>query len=133
MNTNVLTALYSKNESSLGRYTGGNVFSSIGRQGLKRAISSVASSTIAQKVANAVVNGAQKAVTAVVKGAPKVIANVAEKQAERFAEQHTPSIGKKNLKRGSTTPPAVLHSSPPSKKEKIDINKLIDGAGIVLD
>ena len=127
----IITSRRGSTAGGLGRYTGGNVFSSIGRQGLKRIINSAVTSTLAQKVANAVVNGAQKVVSTVANGAQKAVGKVAEKQAEQFIEQQIGSIGKK-LKRGSTTPPPIVYS-PPTKKEKIDINKLIDGAGIVLD
>ena len=124
----IITSRQGSTAGGLGRYTGGDVFNCIGRQGLKHAISAVTNSATAQNVANAVVNGAKKAASAVVKGA-----NIAERQTQRFTEKHTPLIGRKKIKRGSITPSSVLHTSPPTKKEKIDINKLIDGAGIVLD
>ena len=129
----IITSRRGSTAGGLGRYSGGDIFRCIGRQGLKRAISTIANSTLAQNLANAVVNGGQKkAVTAVVP--PKTIITE-ERQAQRFNENHTPLIGKKPLKRRSTTVPlpAVLNSSPPTKKEKIDINKVINGAGIVLD
>ena len=77
------------------------------------------------------VNGAQKVATSVTNGAQKAIGNIAEKQTERFVEQKIASLGNK-LKR-SLPQPTTVHLPPPTKKEKIDINKLIDGAGIVLD
>ena len=125
----IITSRHGSTAGGLGRYTGGDIFSSIGRQGLKRVINSAVSSTLAQKVADAVVNGAQKVATSVTNGAQKAIGNIAEKQTERFVEQNIASLGNK-LKR--SLPQPTVHS-PPTKKEKIDINKLIDGAGIVLD
>ena len=126
----IITSRRGSTAGGLGRYTGGDIFSSIGRQGLKRVINSAVTSTLAQKVADAVVNGAQKVATSVTNGAQKAIGNVAEKQTERFVEQKITSLGNK-LKRSLPSPSTVY--SPPTKKEKIDINKLIDGAGIVLD
>ena len=125
----IITSRRGSTAGGLGRYTGGDIFSSIGRQGLKRVINSAVTSTLAQKVADAVVNGAQKVATSVTNGAQKAIRNIVKKQTERFVEQKITSLGNK-LKRSLPQPAVHL---PPTKKEKIDINKLIDGAGIVLD
>ena len=102
----IITSRRGSTAGGLGRYTGGDIFSSIGRQGLKRVINSAVTSTLAQKVADAVVNGAQKVATSVTNGAQKSIGNVAEKQTERFVEQNIASLGNK-LKR--SLPPYTHH------------------------
>ena len=98
----------------LRRYGGGDVFSSIGRSGMKRIINKAANSSAAQKIANAVVDGAHQGVVKVVEDAKEFVTNKLKQIRKR------PSTSKQE-------------SKTPTKREKIDINQFVDGSGIILD
>ena len=108
-------------------YGGSGMFSSIAKKLFSKAINSAAKRGLAQKVVNAVVNGATNATQ---KAAENVV-----KEAYNVAGPHL----KKLIKRSSRG----KNESGAAKKRKlninsviegdIDINKIIDGSGIVFD
>ena len=100
----------------LRRYNGSGIFGSIGRKmyssGLKKVINIAKEQNLPQKVAGFVVDGAQSVGEELGKAAKrKLDAIVAKTQ-----QQQKPTL-----------------LSPPTKRSKIDINKLIEGQGIILD
>ena len=97
-------------------YGGSGIFMNIGKKLftrglLKKAINTAAKSTIAQKVSDAVVNGATAAT---------------QKATERALTEAVNIISKRNVH-------VPELSTTTSKKPKLDINSLIDGTGIVFD
>ena len=88
--------------------------------GLKKAISTGAKSVIAQKVADAVVNGATSTVQKAAEGAVNEAINSVK-----------PYV-KKKLFVGQKRSPIQIETVQ-NKIPKIDINSLIDGSGIVFD
>ena len=111
--------------SGLDRYKrGSGVLSSIKRKSLEHMINTPVNVAAAQKVVNAVVNGAQG-----------VIGNlIGQKTGELVGNKIVKAITKDNRKRGRSTggSSSTTHNQP-SKKVKVDINKLINGSGIILD
>ncbi len=120
---------------------GSGIFDSISRKmfasGLKKAISTGAKTVVAQKVATAVVNGAtsatKKAVESVVNEAinsvKPIIKNSLEKKLVAGQKRSSPAAAV------PVTLPIPLEESVVKKKKRsdIDINSLINGAGIVFD
>ena len=100
------------------RYGGSGIFDAISRKmlssGFKQAISTGAKSAIAQKVVDAVVNGATSATQKAVEGAVNEAIN------------KVTVLGKKR----SSPSPQEEETSP---AKKINISSLIDGSGIVFD
>ena len=105
----------------LRRYNGSGIFSSIGRKlfssGLKKVINVAKEANLPQKIANAVVNGAHTTGEALAKAAGEKLAKVAAK-----------NLGKVQL--------GVKRSALPlqeaSKHSKVDIDRLINGSGIII-
>ena len=128
-------------DSGLQRFNaaGSGIFDSITRKmfasGLKKAISTVANSVIAHKVADAVVNGAtsasQKAAESVVNEAVNTVKPIIKNSLKKLI------VGQKRSSPAVvpvTTIPTLLDESVVKKrKTDIDINSLINGAGIVFD
>ena len=104
------------------RYAGSGIFDSISRKmfasGLKKAISTGAKSVIAQKVADAVVNGATSTVQKAAEGVVNEAINTVKPYVKKLVGQKRSPIPLETVK---------------SEKPKIDINSLIDGSGIVFD
>ena len=100
----------------LRRYHGSGIFSSIGRKlfssGLKKVINAAAKANLPQKIANVVVNGAQSA---------------GEKLGKAAGEKLGTAV-RKGVKRKL----APLQEIVP-KHSKVDIDRLINGSGIVFD
>ena len=120
----VITAHQATN-SGLDRYKRGNgLFSSLGRKSLEHMINTPVTAAAAQKVVNAVVDGAQG-----------VIGNlIGQKTGELVGNEIVKAITKDNRKRGRSTAGASSSTTHnPSKKVNVDINKLINGSGIILD
>ena len=114
--------------SGLRRYRGEGIFSSIGRKlfssGLKKAINVATKANLPQKIANAVVNGAQSAGVKLGKAAGEKLGKAAGEKLGRI---------KKNKKRSA---PALLEEEevPQSiKHSKVDIDRLINGSGIIIE
>ena len=107
----------------LRRYNGSGIFSSIGRKlfssGLKKVINVAKEANLPQKIANAVVNGAQTTGEALAKAAGEKLAKVAGKN----------SIGKVQLAVKRLAP---LLQEVSSKHSKVDIDRLINGSGIII-
>ena len=110
--------------SGLRRYRGEGIFSSIGRKlfssGLKKVINVAAKANLPQKIANVVVNGAQSG---------------GEKIGTLAGEKLTRVILKKTKKRKKTTPviPQIEEATQSSKHPKLDIDRLINGSGIIIE
>ena len=110
--------------SGLRRYRGEGIFSSIGRKlfsyGLKKVINVAAKANLPQKIANVVVNGAQSG---------------GEKIGTLAGEKLTRVILKKTKKRRKTTPviPQIEEATQSSKHPKLDIDRLINGSGIIIE
>ena len=110
--------------SGLRRYRGEGIFSSIGRKlfssGLKKVINVAAKANLPQKIANVVVNGAQSG---------------GEKIGTLAGEKLTRVILKKTKKRKKTTPviPQIDEATQSSKHPKLDIDRLINGSGIIIE
>ena len=109
----------------MGRYyRGSGMFDTIARKlfsiGIKKIINSGTSSTIAHKVADAVVNGATSTVA-------DAIAKEVTSASVGAVKTAIDSIVKR-VKR-----PSIIVQPPLSKRTKIDIDSLIDGSGIVYD
>ena len=106
----------------LRRYNGSGIFSSIGRKlfssGMKKALLGKATENLSQKVADLVVDGAQAVGKKLGKTVGKKLGSVARK---RLSPSLTVAV------EGETSTP------PPAKRSKVDIDRLIDGSGIVLD
>ena len=105
----------------LRRYNGSGIFSSIGRKlfssGMKKALLGKATENLSQKVADLVVDGAQAVGKKLGKTVGKKLGSAARK---RLVPSPTVAV------EGET-------SIPPAKRSKVDIDRLIDGSGIVLD
>lgn len=93
----------------------GNITRKLFSSSAKSAISNAAKSAVAQKVVNAVVNGATSATQKAVEGAVN----------EAIKTYVKPKLSKKRA--------AAEEVVVEPKKSKIDINNLINGAGIVFD
>jgi len=110
--------------SGLRRYRGEGIFSSIGRKlfssGLKKVINVATKANLPQKIANVVVNGAQSG---------------GEKLGKLAGEKLTRVILKKTKKRKKATPviPQIEEVSQISKHPKLDIDRLINGSGIIFE
>ena len=112
--------------AGLHRYHGSGLFGSIGRKlfssGLKKVINVATKANLPQKIANVVVNGAQSA-------GQKFGKTVGEKLGKVAGEKVANSV-KETIKR-------KLAPSTEGKQveaaAKIDVNRLIDGSGIVFD
>ena len=112
----------------LRRYNGSGIFSSIGRKlfssGLKKVINVAREANLPQKIANAVVNGAQTTGEALAKAAGEKLAKVAAK-----------NLGKVQLgvKRSSSPSSLLLKEVEiPPKHSKVDIERIINGSGIII-
>ena len=102
----------------LRRYNGSGIFGSIGRKmyssGLKKVINIAKEQNLPQKVAGFVVNGAQSVGEELGKAAKRKLDAIVTKTQQQ--QQQKPTL-----------------LSPPTKHSKIDINKLIEAQGIILD
>ena len=102
----------------LRRYNGSGIFSSIGRKlfssGRKKVINVAAKANLPQKIANVVVNGAQSA----------------GKKLGKAVGEKLGTVVRKGVKRKLAP---VQQTIPLKKHSKVDINRLIDGSGIVFD
>ena len=132
----MMLVIHRRGRGGMGRYYhGSGMLGELGRQlfssGIKKVISSGTSSAIAHKVADAVVNGATSTTTKKVADAiVKEAVSAAGKASANAVNSVIDSVAKKvrNKKR--------LHypEEPVSfKKNKIDIDSLFDGSGIVYD
>ena len=118
------------------RYGGSGIIDTIVRaifsSGAK-AISSGASSAVAQKVANTVVNGATAAAKETANAALKGAAIAAQRAGERAINEAIKAVvtkataKKKRRKLPAPTVPAAAAA------KRFNINSLIDGSGILLD
>ena len=112
----------------LRRYNGSGIFSSIGRKlfssGMKTAINVASKANLPQKIANVVVNGAQSAGEKLGKAAGEKLGKVAGEKLGKVVEQ---KLGKRKASS------SLLVVPPPAKHTKVDINRLIEGSGIVRD
>ena len=110
--------------SGLRRYRGEGIFSTIGRKlfssGLKKVINVATKANLPQKIANVVVNGAQSG---------------GEKLGKLAGEKLTHVILKKTKKRKEATPviPQIEEATQSSKHPKLDIDRLINGSGIIIE
>ena len=124
-------------------YRGSGMFATIARKlfssGIKKAISSGASSAMAHKVADAVVNGATSTSKKVADAIVKEAASAAGKASARAVNTAIDSVVKKV---GKKRPAAPVATAPRNlaepcivvpKRRKIHINSVIDGSGIVYD
>ncbi len=110
--------------SGLRRYRGTGIFSTIGRKlfssGIKKVISVAAQANLPQKIANVVVDGARSA-------------------GEKFGKTAGGKLTSAVRKRVTRKRPAPIDSfseaeaqPPPSAKRKLDIDRIINGEGIIL-
>ena len=126
----------------MGRYyQGSGMFDTIARKlfssGIKKVISNGASSSIAHKVADAVVNGAtsstsKKVADAIVKEATSA-AGKASASAVKTAIDSVVNKVVKGVKRPAAIESSIIVHQQPSKRKKINIDSLIDGSGIIYD
>ena len=101
--------------------------------GVKKAINSATSSAIAHKVADAVVDGATSTSKKIAEAIVNKAASEAGKASANVVNSVIDSVGRKvrYKKRRSHYP--VQEQSLPLKKNKVDIDSLFDGSGIVYD
>ena len=125
----VIRNRYGSAAGGLHRYNGSGMFSSIGRKlfssGLKKVINVATKANLPQKIANTVVNGAQSV-------GENFGKTVSEKLGKVAGEKVVNTV-KKTLKRKLTPPEEQQIVAPPPKQTRIDVNRLINGSGIVLD
>ena len=117
--------------SGLRRYRGSGIFSSIGRKllssGLKKVINATSKANLSQKIANVVVNGAQSVGEKLGKTAGDKIGSVVRKKVKkRFAP--TPAASPSVLIEEATIVPPQR-----AKHPKLDIDRLINGSGIIFE
>ena len=124
----------------MGRYyRGSGMFDTIARKlfssGIKKVISNGASSAIARKVVDAVVNGASTSSKKVADAIVKEATSAAGKASTSAVKSAIDSIVKKGVKRPAVESSIIPHQQQPSlaKRKKINIDSLIDGSGIVYD
>ena len=110
--------------SGLRRYRGEGIFSSIGRKlfssGLKKVITVASNVNLPQKIADVVVNGAKTG---------------GEKLGTLAGEKLTQTILRKKGKRKRSPPidRSLEKESRNNKKKKLDIDRLINGSGIIIE
>ena len=109
--------------SGLRRYRGEGIFSSIGRKlfssGLKKVINVASKANLPQKIADVVVNGAKSG---------------GEKLGTLAGKKLTQTIIKKTKrKRPLPIDPSIEEESRNSKHSKLDIDRLINGSGIIIE
>ena len=109
--------------SGLRRYRGEGIFSSIGRKlfssGLKKVINVASKANLPQKIADVVVNGAKSG---------------GEKLGTLAGKKLTQTILKKTKrKRPLPIDPLIEEESRNSKHSKLDIDRLINGSGIIIE
>ena len=126
--------------SGMGRYYhGSGMFDEIARtlfsSGIKKAISSGTSSVIAHKVADAVVNGATSTSKRLADAIIKEAVSAAGKASTNAVNTVIDSVVNRVKKRPVQQQPhsEAFVTPPPLKRNKIDIDSLIDGSGIVYD
>ena len=129
----------------MGRYYhGSGMFGEIGRKffssGNKKIISSGASSAIAHKVADAVMNGAtstsKKVADAIAKERTSTSASAVKIAIDSVGKEVRGTKRLQSISAAAAEPSIVVQSSPPPpplKRTKINIDSLIDGSGIVYD
>ena len=109
--------------SGLRRYKGEGIFSSIGRKlfssGLKKVISVASKANLPQKIADVVVNGAKT-------GEEKLGTLAGEKLTQTI-------LDKKKRKRPSPFDTSSKEKTQSSKKSKLDVDRLINGSGIIIE
>ena len=109
--------------SGLKRYRSEGIFSSIGRKlfssGLKKVITVASKANLPQKIADVVVNGAKT-------GGEKLGTLAGEKLTQTI-------LKKKKRKRPSPIDTSSKEKTQSSKKSKLDIDRLINGSGIIIE
>ena len=109
--------------SGLRRYRGEGIFSSIGRKlfssGLKKVINVASKANLPQKIADVVVNGAKS-------GGEKLGTLAGKKLTQTILE-------KTKRKRPLPIDPSIEEESRNSKHPKLDIDRLINGSGIIIE
>ena len=109
--------------SGLRRYRGSGIFSTIGRKlfssGLKKVINIATKANLPQKIANVVVNGAQSAGKKIGKAAGEKLGSTVRKRLSKKRPAASNSL------------PTLLEASPPPPKQKVDIDRIINGSGIL--
>jgi len=109
--------------SGLRRYRGEGIFSSIGRKlfssGLKKVITVASKANLPQKIANVVVNGAKS-------GGEKLGTFAGEKLTKTI-------LKKKKRKRSFPIVTSLKEKTQSSKQPKLEINRLINGSGIIIE
>ena len=109
--------------SGLRRYRGAGIFSSIGRKlfssGLKKVITVASKANLPQKIADVVVNGAKT-------GGEKLGTLAGEKLTQTILE-------KKKRKIPSPTNTSSKEKTQSSKQLKLDVDRLINGSGIIIE
>ena len=109
--------------SGLRRYRGEGIFRSIGRKlfssGLKKVINVASKANLPQKIADVVVNGAKT-------GGEKLGTLAGEKLTQTILE-------KKKRKRPSPIDTSSKEKTQNSKQSKLDIDRLINGSGIIIE
>ena len=109
--------------SGLRRYKGEGIFSSIGRKlfssGLKKVITVASKANLPQKIADVVVNGAKT-------GGEKLGTLAGEKLTQTI-------LDKKKRKRPSPFDTSSKEKTQSSKKLKLDVDRLINGSGIIIE
>ena len=129
--------------SGLGRYyRGSGMFDEIAQtlfsSGIRKAISSGTSSAIAHKVADAVVDGATSTSKRLADAIIKEAVSAAGKASTNAVNNVIDSVVNKVKKNKRAYPAQQSHSeaysvATPLKRNKVDIDSLIDGSGIVYD
>ena len=132
--------------SGMGRYNaaGSGIFDSISRKmfasGLKKAISTGARSVVAQKVADAVVNGStsasQKAAESIINEAINTVKPIVKNSLKKLVTGQKRSSAAEAVFPVPIVIPTTLQEGVANKKKRkpdIDINSLINGSGIVFD
>jgi len=109
--------------SGLRRYRGEGIFSSIGRKlfssGLKKVITVASKANLPQKIADVVVNGAKT-------GGEKLGILAGEKLTQTI-------LRKKGKRKRSPIDRSLEEESRNNKKTKLDIDRLINGSGIIIE
>ena len=117
--------------SGLRRYRGSGIFSSIGRKlfssGIKKVINVATKANLPQKIANAVVNGAQSAGEKLGKAAGEKLGSIVRKRVAKKRPASTEEFQSVPASRKAASTAAL----PPPPKQKVDIDRIINGSGII--
>ena len=101
--------------------------------GLKKVINVATRANLPQKIANVVVNGAQSTGQKFGKTVGEKLTKFAGEKLGKVAGEKVVNTVKKTLKRKLSPPEEQQIVTPPPKQARIDIDRLINGSGIVLD